>query len=102
MVLSVYDNIYGIAQFSAGFLAIIAGLIAISLFHVSHKQKNLRAWKPLIIALVLFAAVEVIGGLTAFGFALPSFLTHVLVSVLLAFVIAALVTQIHINRGWKE
>jgi hypothetical protein len=102
MTLSAYDFIYGMAQAGAAFLAIIAGIIAISLFQVSKRQKELRAWKPLIIALVIFVAVEIFGSLKSFGFDVAPYWTHVLVSLLLGFVIVALVTQIHVNRGWKE
>ena len=102
MALSTYDFIYGIAQFAAAFLSVVAGLIALSMFQISHKQKLLRAWKFLIIALVLFAVQEVIGALDAFGLYNYVWETHVLVSILLVFFMAALITQISINKGWAE
>jgi hypothetical protein len=99
-MLSVYDYIYGNAQLAAGFLAIIAGFIALSL--IKSAQKQLRAWKYLLAALVLFVIVEVIGALAAFGFTVQPFWTHVLVGFLLMLVIISLVVQIHVSRGWTE
>lgn len=99
-MLSIYDFIYGIAQLAAGFLAIIAGIIAVTL--IRHAQQELRAWKYMLAALVLFVIVEVIGALHAFGFQVGSFWTHVLVSCILFLVIVALTVQIHISKGWKE
>jgi hypothetical protein len=102
MVLSIYDYVYGIAQLAAGFLAIIAGLIAITLFKVAHSKKQLRAWKYLLPALVIFVIVEILGALHAFGVSVAPYWTHILVSVILALLIVALATQIHLNKGWAE
>ncbi|MEK6849829.1 MAG: hypothetical protein AABY01_04665 [Nanoarchaeota archaeon] len=102
MVLSIYDYVYGIAQLAAGFLAIIAGFIAITLFKAAHVKKQLRAWKYLLPALVLFVIVEVLGALNAFGVNIAPYWTHVLVSVILVLLIAALTSQIHLNKGWAE
>ena len=102
MVLGIYDYVYGIAQLSAGFLAVIAGAIAISMFKVSRARKELRAWTYLLAALVLFVVVEVIGAFRTFGFSIAPFWTHVLVSVILLLLIAAVVVQIHVNQGWVE
>ena len=102
MVLGIYDYVYGIAQLAAGFLAIVAGFIAVSLFSAARKKSNLAAWRWLLLALVIFTVVEVIGGLTTFGFDIASYWTHVLTSVILALLIIALVVQIHLNKGWKE
>ena len=102
MVLSVYDFLYGIAQLAAGFLAVIAGIIALTMFRISHERSELRAWKYLLSALIVFVVVEVIGGLGAFGVHIAQFWTHVLVSLILFLVIIALLVQIHVNRGWLE
>ncbi|MBI4145117.1 hypothetical protein HY493_02820 [Candidatus Woesearchaeota archaeon] len=99
-MLGVYDYVYGSAQLGAAFLAVIAGLIALSLFR--HAKSELRAWKYLLVALVLFAVVEIIGALAAFGVGVAPYWTHILTSIILFFVITALTVQIHINRGWKE
>jgi len=94
--------IYGIAQLAAGFLAIIAGFIAISLLGKAHQVKLYKAWRFLLIALILFTVEEILGGLKAFGIYSTPHLTHVVPSFILAFLIAALAVQININRGWIE
>jgi len=98
-MLTVYDWIYGIAQLAAAFLSIIAGFIAISIFKASHKQKLLKAWKMLVVALVLFAVEEILGALKTFGVYSTPHLTHIVPSFLLVFLIAALIIQINVNRG---
>ena len=103
MPLSYYDWIYGITQLAAGFLAVFAGIICISMLRMG-KTRMLRAWRPLLIALLLFTAGQVIGGLRTFG-VVPStgvwsFAVHILVSGILAFMIVALVIQLQVNRGW--
>ena len=104
MVLTFYDWVYGITQLAAGFLAIIGGFITISMLRES-KGRELRAWRPLLISLLLFIVGQVVGGLRTFGI-LPStgfwsFLVHILVSGILALMIAALLIQLQINRGWR-
>jgi len=83
-------------------LSIIAGIIAISMFRATKRQKNLRSWRYMIIALVLFAIEEVIGALKTFGIYETPHLTHVIPFFILLFVIAAVVIQINITRGWLE
>ena len=102
MVLSIADWSYGIAQLGAAFLSIIAGIIAISLFKVSHKHRLLTGWKFLIIALALFAVEEILGGLKTFGVFSTSYLTHIVPSFILVFLIAAVIVQIQINKGWVK
>lgn len=103
MVFISYNLLYGIAQFSASFLAIIAALISVSLFRSAWKVKVLHAWKYLLIALVLFAAVEVTGGLKTFGLisSVP-FITHLLSTFILGFFIVALIIQILVAKGWYK
>lgn len=102
MALGVYDYIYGIAQLAAGFLAIIAGFLALSLFNAARKKTALAAWRFLLAALVIFVVVEVVGALRTFGFSIAPFWTHVLTSLILVLLIVSLVVQIHLNKGWKE
>ena len=102
MVLGIYDYVYGIAQLAAGFLAIIAGFIALSLLGAARKKKELSSWRWLLIALVVFVIVEVVGALRTFGFDIAPYWTHILTSIILALLIIALVVQIHLNKGWKE
>ena len=101
-MLTAIDWIYGIAQLAAGFLAIIAGFIAISMLGKAHQVKLFKAWRFMLIALVLFAVEEILGGLKVFGIYSTPHLTHIIPSFILAFLIAALAVQININRGWIE
>ncbi len=99
-MLSTYDWIYGSAQLGAVLLSIASAIIAISLLKVSHNQKNLHAWRALLIALLLFTLEEIFGALRTFGVYSNPWITHVLPSVILALLIIALTMQININRGW--
>ena len=91
----------GILKIANLFLALVAGGIAISLFSHAWKNKELRAWKPMIIALVLFGVQQILGALRAFGIYESAFLTHVNVSLLLVFLIYALVLQTGVLKGNK-
>lgn len=83
-------------------LSIVAGAIAMHMFQLSHRRKYLAAWKPLCIALVLFAFEEIFGALKVFGIWGNAWLTHVIPSFILVFLIAALIKQINITRGCDE
>ena len=100
-MLSTYDWVYGIAQLAAGFLSIIAAIIAISMFKKS-EHKYLKAWKLLIPALLFFTIEEVIGSLKTFGIYVTPHLTHIIPFFVLVFLIAALIVQMNILRGWFE
>ncbi len=102
MVLTLYDWAYGIAQFAAAFLSVVAGLIALTIFHKAFQRKILKAWRYLIPALLLFMVVEVVGALKTFGVYSTPYLTHVLTGIILAFLIVALVVQTNIKKGWVE
>lgn len=93
--------IEGILKIANLFLALVAGGIAISLFHHAWRNRQLRAWRPMIVALVLFAVQMVLGALRAFNIYESPFLTHVNVSVLLVFLIWALIVQIGVVKGNK-
>ncbi len=95
------DFITGVLQIANFVLAVVAGLIAASLFEVSSK-KELRAWKPLAVALVFFAVEEIFGGLRSFNIYASTWITHVVPSIILGFLIWALVLQIEvITEGTK-
>lgn len=94
------DYITGVLQIANVFLAVVAGLVAATLFEVS-KRKELLAWRPLIIVLILFAVEEIVGALRSFGIWSTPYLTHVIPSFVLGFLIWALVRQITISRGAK-
>jgi len=100
MVLTVYDWVYGSSQLGAVFLSIIAGLLALSMFRVSRRVKVLNAWRWLIIALILFALIEVEGALHTFGIYSNPYWTHVTASIILIVLMGALIRQTQINQGW--
>ena len=101
MALTYFQWIYGITQLAAVFLSIIAGGIAIHVFKQS-KHGHLKAWKFLMVALLLFALEMIFGALKIFGIYANPWITHVIPSFILVFVIAALLTQINIAKGWYE
>ncbi|MBI4141492.1 hypothetical protein HY484_01050 [Candidatus Woesearchaeota archaeon] len=101
-ILTSYDWVYGIAQIAAVILSIIAGLIAVQLFTAAQRKKSLLAWKTLSIVLILFAIEEVLGTLSVFGIYRHPFLTHIIPTFMLGLLIAALVTQINLNRGCNQ
>lgn len=101
-MLTPYDWVYGIANITNVFLSVIAGIIAISLFEKTSQRKYLSAWQPLLIALILFAIEEIVGALKIFGIWSTPWLTHVIPSFILVFLIAALAKQINITRGCHE
>lgn len=100
-MLTPYDWVYGIAILTAVMLSIFAGFLAVSLFD-STKKSHLTAWRPLIIALVLFAFEEIFGALKVFGVWKSLWLTHVIPSFILLFLIIALIRQINVAKGWTE
>ncbi len=101
-MLTTYDWVYGIAVLTAVFLSIIAGMLAVSLFQQSTQRKYLSAWKPLLIALFLFAVEEIVGAMKIFGVWSTPWLTHVIPTFILIFLIAAIIKQINITRGYDE
>lgn len=100
-MLTPYDWVYGIAVLTAVALSVIAGFLALSLFD-SSKKSHLSAWKPLIISLVLFTVEEILGALKVFGVWKTAWLTHVVPSFILLFLIIALVRQINVAKGYGE
>src|SRR3989344_3697969 len=100
-MLTPYDWVYGITVLTAVALSVIAGFLALSLFD-SARRTHLSAWKPLIVALVLFAVEELLGALKVFGVWKSVWLTHVIPSFILLFLIVALVQQIAVAKGYYE
>lgn len=100
-ILTTYDWIYGVAQFAAGFLAVIAAFIALTMFRKA-EQKPLKAWIYLLIGVIFFAIEEVIGALKTFGIFETQYLTHVIPGIIMALLITALVVQTNIARGWLK
>jgi lipopolysaccharide export LptBFGC system permease protein LptF len=99
MVVSYLEGILKLANL---FLAIIAGIIAISLFKISHERIYLKPWKILIIALVFFAIQEVLGAFRAFNVYSSPFLTHIVPTIIMGLLILTLVLQININSYHKK
>lgn len=99
-MLATYDWVYGSGQIGAVILSFVAGAIALSLFKQARERKQLRAWKFLIWALVFFAVEEFVGALKTFGIWSTPWLTHVIPSIILAFLIAALIIQIQVTKGY--
>ena len=99
-MLTTYDWIYGSGQIGSVILSFVAGSIALSMFNQARERKNLRAWRYLIWSLVFFAIEELVGALKTFGVWSVPGLTHVIPSIILAFLIAALAAQIQITKGY--
>jgi len=98
MVTSYLD---GVLQIANVFLAIIAGIIAVSLFNISHKQKHLKPWRSLIICLILFAIEEIFGALYAFNIYAHPFITHLIPSIILIVLMYVLFSQIEVSEKWR-
>lgn len=99
-MLTAYDWIYGSGQIAGVILSFVAGGIALSMFNQARERKSLRAWRYLIWSLVFFTLEEFVGVLKTFGIWSTPWLTHVIPSLILAFLIAALVVQIQVTRGY--
>lgn len=96
--LTLYDMLYGTATIAAVFLSIVAGILAMSLFKLAFKEKHMKAWRFLIFTLLFFMIEEILGALKIFGIYSTPHLTHVVPGFVLAFLIAAIVNQIWINK----
>jgi|GEM_PF-1147619 len=93
----------GILKIANLLLAVIAGGVALTLFHKAWKGNEHKAWRFLIFALIFFAIQEILGALRAFGVYESPFLTHINVSVILCLLIGAVVLEIDVKkRGVKN
>ena len=88
----------GILKIANLILALIAGVIGASLIKVSLRRKKLNAWVLLIVALVFFAIQMVLGALRAFKIFESPYLTHIVPTFIMAFLIIALIMQINIQK----
>ncbi len=95
------DFVTGVIQIANFVLAVVAGLIAASMFAVS-KKEILRPWKPLAVALIFFALEEIFGGLRSFAIYSNAWITHVIPSIILGFLIWGLVAQLNIIKEAKK
>ncbi|MBS3098516.1 hypothetical protein J4209_07025 [Candidatus Woesearchaeota archaeon] len=89
--------IEGILKIANLFLAIVAGIIAATLFKVSRK-KELKPWMFLIVALIFFAIQEILGALRAFEIFSTPYLTHVVPTIILVLLVIALILQINMVK----
>jgi hypothetical protein len=96
-VLSGWEWFLGTSAIAAVFMSVVGGIIAISMFRSARSMKQLRAWKFLIITLVLFAAEEVFGALKSFGIFQTEWITHVIPSFIMIFLITALIIQLNMK-----
>ncbi|MFH1642435.1 MAG: hypothetical protein ABIC04_06065 [Nanoarchaeota archaeon] len=88
----------GIIKIANVFLVVVAGVIAISLFHVSHRRKELKPWKLLIVTLVFFAIQMIFGALRAFKIFESPYLTHIIPTIMLVLILIAIILQIQITK----
>lgn len=95
------EYIEGVLKVANVFLVIVAGIVALSLVKVSHKRKELRPWKLLIIALLLFAVQEILGALRAFKIFETPYLTHIIPTAMLVLLLVAVVLQTNILKKKK-
>lgn len=94
--------IEGIVLLTNVFMAIVGGIIASIMFRQAWSQEALKAWRPLIFALIVFALQEIIGALRAFDIFSTPYLTHVVPSIILGLLITAVVLEIDVKkRGLK-
>lgn len=93
------EYLEGILKIANLVLAVIAGLIGISLIKISGERKELKAWLLLIAALIFFAVQEILGALRAFKIYESPYLTHIVPTVILALLIIALIKQTGIGKG---
>ena len=88
----------GILKIANVLLSIVAGIIAITLFKVSHRRKELNPWRILIIALIFFAVQQTLGALRAFRIYETPYLTHIVPTIILGLLIFALILQVGVTK----
>jgi len=86
--------INGLLQLAGLFLAITAGVLAVSLLHISHKKKKLWPWKILIAALITFGIHKIFSALHAFNVLRTPYLGQVLPFFILGITFWAVAYQI--------
>ncbi|MCK4521124.1 MAG: hypothetical protein KAU20_01005 [Nanoarchaeota archaeon] len=91
------EYIEGILKIANFFLSIIAMAVAIAIFNIARKDKKLRAWQLVLIALIFFSIQEILGALRAFNIFTSPYLTHINPTIILGFLIWALILQINLK-----
>lgn len=79
-------------------LSMIAAIIALSLIKASTEKRYLKPWLALIIALFFFMIQEILGALRAFDIFETPYLTHIVPTFILGFLIFAVTYQINIKK----
>ena|SRR3989344_2271737 len=102
MVFTILEYVTGISQIAATVLSIFAAFLAIQMFALSRKNSLLKGWRILMIALILFTVEEILGFLQAFGIYQTLHLRHIVPSFIMVALIAALIMQIQIKKGWVK
>ncbi len=97
-----YEWMYGVAQLAAAFLAFFSALLSLWILGLVHARPTLKAWRFLLVAVVFFSAEEILGSLAVFGVYKTPYLTHIIPSIILGFLIAALVKQTEITKGCES
>ncbi len=101
ITLTFYDWIYGTAQLTAVFLAIVAGFISTKSLK-SRRKPEFIAWKFLFVALILFTINEILGALDTFDILQQTFWSLLLPSFVFLFFIISIALQILVKKGWLK
>jgi len=94
------ELIEGLLRIANLFLSIVAGILAITLFKISHKKEYSNPWKVLMITLVVFAINQILNAIRAFDiYPLPYYITEIVPTIIIALMITAVVMQIYVSKG---
>lgn len=94
-----FENEYfinGLFQLVGMFLAVAAGVFAISLFKVSSRVKRLWSWRILIVSLVFFGIHKVLSAAYAFNILRTPYLGQLIPFIIQALALWAVISQIQI------
>ncbi len=95
--------LFGLLQIAGLFLALVAGVIGISLFKFFHQKRELWSWKILILALLVYTVHKFFGALDAFNVyqTATGWMSQVFPVFIQGFVLWALILEIYIAaRKW--
>ncbi len=88
----------GVFQIANLFLSLVAFFLAIVLFY-QYQRKEIKPFKVLLVALILFDAVLIFGALRSFGIYESPFITHFLPGIILAVMMYALYLEIRLREA---
>jgi len=95
------EFIAGVLNIAVFFLAVVAGILAISMLR-HHRHPSLKTWSFLIIALALFSIEEILGVLKNFKIYYHPYLTHIIPTFILIMIIFAIFFKISNMNNEKE